>query len=45
MDFPSSTRSLMSVKEAMKEGMILVPRSTPTVPMGVGRMMLWFGDD
>jgi hypothetical protein len=30
---------------ADEEGMFLVPRSTPTVPMGVGRMMLWFGDD
>jgi hypothetical protein len=30
---------------ADEQGIILVPQSTPAIPMGVGRMMLWFGDD
>jgi hypothetical protein len=30
---------------ADEQGMILVHRSTPAVPMGAGRMTLWFGGD
>jgi hypothetical protein len=30
---------------AEEQPIILAPQSTPAVPMGVGRMMLWFGDD
>ena len=28
-----------------EQGMFLVLCSTPAMSMGVGRMMLWFGDD
>jgi len=31
--------------EADEQAIILVPRPMPAMPMGVGRMMLWFGDD
>ena len=30
---------------ADEQGIILAPRSTPAVPMGVGRTKLWFGVD